>query len=112
MFPEHTTYHLSCLRAANRELEVCIFFPVSKEEREFGQETVIDVANELDSRWTGVSGDAAFEVSCAGDKCLPSLEVVFVLNLESVSWVTLRRALRLTMLSRSFLISPAASSPW
>jgi len=41
-------YHLSSLGAANSELEICVLLPVSEEERELGQEAVVDVAHKLD----------------------------------------------------------------
>jgi hypothetical protein len=42
-------YHLSRLCAANRELEIGILLPISKEQRELVEEAVVDVAHELDS---------------------------------------------------------------
>lgn len=61
------TYHLGRLSAANGELDIGIFLPVSEEERELCEEAVVDVANQLDGRRAGVARDAAFEVLRASD---------------------------------------------
>jgi hypothetical protein len=78
---QDVAYHFSRLRAANRELEIGIFLPVSEKEGELVEEAVVDVAHELDGRGTRVAGYAAFEVGCAADEALPPVIVVFVLNL-------------------------------
>jgi hypothetical protein len=75
-------YHLGRLGAANRELEVGILLPVSKEERELCKEAVVGVAHELDGRGTRVARYAALEVCCARDERFPPLEVVLVLYLR------------------------------
>lgn len=61
-FSNKRTYrhHLGRLGAADGELEIGIFLPVSEEEREFGEEAVVDVADELNGRRAGVAGDTAF----------------------------------------------------
>jgi hypothetical protein len=79
------TYHLGRLSAANGELQVGVFLPVAEEERELGEEAVVDVADELDGRRAGVARDAAFEVLRAGDQRLPLVEFILVLDLKLVS---------------------------
>jgi hypothetical protein len=75
--------HLSSLGAADGELQIGILLPVSEEERELGKEAVVDIANQFDSGWARVAGDAALELRGARDKRFPLLEVVFILYLDA-----------------------------
>jgi hypothetical protein len=77
--------HLSCLCATNRELEIGIFLPISKEQWELVQKAVVDVAHQLDGRGTRVPGDAALEFGRAGDENFPLLELVLILDLYGIN---------------------------
>ena len=112
-------YHLGCLGTAYGKFEVGILLPVAEEERELCEETVVDVAHQLDGRGTRVPVDAALKIRGASDERFPFLEVVFVLNLRRVQCMHKSVLVGgggggggiLTTASRSFLISPTASSP-
>ena len=105
--------HLRSLGTANRELQVGILLPVSEEERDLGEEAVVDVANQLDGGWARVARNAAFEVRGASNERFPPLEVVFILNLDAGKQDSALRwgGVLLTTALSSLLISPAASSP-
>lgn len=74
-------YHLGSLCAANRELEVGILLPVTEEQWKLGEKAVVDVADKLDDRGTGVAGDTAFELRGASDERFPFVEIIFALHL-------------------------------
>jgi hypothetical protein len=75
--------HLSSLGTANGELQVGILLPVAEEQRELGEEAVVDVANQFDGGWVRIAGDAAFELRGTSDERFPLLEVVFILDLDA-----------------------------
>lgn len=74
-------HHLRRLSPTNRKLEISVLFPVAKEQRELGQEAVVDVAHEFNGRRAGVARHAALELRRARNEALPFLKVVFVLGL-------------------------------
>jgi hypothetical protein len=75
--------HLSSLGTTNGELQVGILLPVSEEQREFGEEAVVDVANQFDGGWIRIAGDTALELRGTSNERFPFLEVVFILDLDA-----------------------------
>lgn len=69
---------LSSLSAADLEFEVCIFLPVSKKQRELGEEAVVYVAYKLDGGRAGVAIDAALELRHANGESFPGLKIILI----------------------------------
>ena len=71
-------HHLCRLRARDVELEIRIFLPVSEQEGELEQESVVCVAQGGKSLGTGVPVQAALEAFACANQFLPILEAVRV----------------------------------
>ena len=75
------TYHICRFSARNRKLQIGIFLPVSKEQRELGEESIINASCCRDGLGIGIAVDASLKRLSGTDKVLPSLEVIGVVNL-------------------------------
>lgn len=74
-------HHLSSLCATYREFKICVFLPISEEERELLNEAVVYIAHEFNRGGTRVACYAALKLRGASDDRLPSFELIFVLDL-------------------------------
>lgn len=70
--------HLGRFRACDCKLEVGIFLPVSEEEWEFEEESVVGVAEGGERLRAGVAREATVEGLAGPNKLLPVLEAVWV----------------------------------
>lgn len=77
--------HLCRLGPRDRELEVCILFPVSEEEREFGEETIVKLARRGDGLRTRIAVETALQRFGGAHQLLPILKVVWIFRLRRVS---------------------------
>ena len=71
-----TTYQLCSLSPSNRKFEICIFFPVPEQQREFGKETIIYVSSSGDGLGTGVSVETSLERFCSTHELFPVFEAI------------------------------------
>jgi hypothetical protein len=67
---------LCCFGACYDELFVCVALPIHEEQRELGEEAIVDVAKGGDGLRTGVAIKAAFERFYSPDEDVPRLVVV------------------------------------
>lgn len=89
------THHFCSLGAGNGEFQVGILLPVAEEEREFGKEAVVGLAEGSDGMRTGIPVDTTLERLNRPNEFLPRLVVVRLLFLQRVS-VSYTRNLRKT----------------
>ena len=75
------SYHISCLGPRDGEFHVGIFFPVSEQQGELGEETIVDIASGRDGLGVGVAVNSTFQALAGADQFLPCLEVVGVVSL-------------------------------
>lgn len=64
------------LSACYREFEVGVLLPITEEQREFGEESIVDIAHRGDGLRTRVSVDATFEALTSLDQFLPYFVIV------------------------------------
>jgi len=76
-------YHFGGLGASNREFQIGILLPVSKQERELGKEAVIRVPGCRNCLWTRIPVQASLESLCRTNKFLPVLEVIGIVELRA-----------------------------
>jgi len=74
----HSTYHVRRLCTRDSELEVGIFLPIPVEQREAGEEAIVDFAGGCDGLWTRVAVDATFLLLSGEDELVPVLELLRV----------------------------------
>lgn len=72
------THHLSRLGARNIELHIGILFPVSKQERELEEESVVGIAEGSESLGARVAVQATLKGLAGFDEVFPVLEVIGV----------------------------------
>ena len=71
-----TAYQLCSLGPRNGKFEICIFFPVPKQQRELGKETIIYVSSGGDGLGTGVSVETSLERFCSTHELFPVFEAI------------------------------------
>jgi hypothetical protein len=81
---------LGCFCASNDELLVGVPFPVYEEEREFGEESIVDLSKRGDGLWAGVAIQAALESFDSSNKHVPRLVVIWCSNLSHSQHLTRR----------------------
>lgn len=74
-------YHFRRFRASDVELEVCIFLPVSIEQRESREKAVVNLACRCDCAGAGIAIDATLLLFRRADQFFPVFVVVGVLEL-------------------------------
>jgi hypothetical protein len=78
-----STYHIRSFGSGDGEFQIGIFLPVSEQQRELGQEPVVDVAHCGYRLRVGVAVDASFEGLGSANEPLPGLKIIRVVELES-----------------------------
>lgn len=78
-------YHLSSFGSCNGEFQICIFLPVSEEERKLAEESVVDFAGRGYGLRARVAVQTAFKAFGCAHEALPGLEVIGVLELGVLS---------------------------
>lgn len=79
------THHLGRLGPRDVKLEVRIFFPVAKKQREFVEESVVGVAKGCERLGAGVAVQATLQRLACLDEAFPILEAIRIGFLLAVS---------------------------
>ena len=79
------THHVCCFSPRDGEFQIGIFLPVSKKQREFGQESIKDVSRSCDGLGVGIAVDASLKRLSGTNQSFPGLEVIGVIGLCSIS---------------------------
>lgn len=74
-------YHVRSLGAGDGKLQVGIFLPITEQQRELGQEAVVNIAHGGDGLGVGVAVDSALERFASANQFLPGFEVIRVIEL-------------------------------
>ena len=74
-------YHVSGLSAGDRELLVGILLPVPKEQRELGEEAIINRADGCDSLGAGITIYSTLKGLRGANQLLPGFKVVGIIKL-------------------------------
>lgn len=74
-------YHFCCFCSSDRKFHVGIFLPITEEEGESGEESIIDVSSRRDSLRARVAVETTLEGFGGTHQLLPVLKVIGVLEL-------------------------------
>lgn len=77
-------YHVCCFGSRDREFQIRIFLPVSKEQRELCEKSIVDASYGCNGLGVGIAVDASFKRLCGANQFFPCLEVIGVIGLGRV----------------------------
>ena len=74
-------YQLGSLSPRDGEFKICIFLPVTKKQRELGEETIVDVSSSRDGLGAGVAVETSLERFCGTDELFPVFKAIWFFEL-------------------------------